>query len=182
MTYSSVFPFFKKFGLIIVLIIIFLLFGYFDKNSNSTHATDTEKYTKKYTEEVVVAQVFDGDTFSAKINGVTEKIRILGIDTPEVSGGYKDAECFGENASVFTKKKLTGKIVTLYESKIGDKTDKYGRFLRYVEFEKKDFGELLILEGYAQSYKKFPHDRKLEYNQSEKNAKDQKKGLWGKCF
>lgn len=132
-------------------------------------------------ETVKIEQVFDGDTFSAKINGVNEKIRILGIDTPEVSGGYREGECFGENASVFTKKTLAGKSVMLISSKTGDQTDQYGRLLRYVELNNEDIGKTLIAEGYAESYKKFPHDRKQEYNSLEKKAKSEKKGLWGSC-
>lgn len=133
-------------------------------------------------ELVTVVQVFDGDTFSAKINGVTEKIRIVGIDTPEVSGGYRDAECFGKEASVFTKALLSGKSVQLQTSRLGDKTDKYGRLLRYVVLDGKDVGEMLISKGYAESYKKFLHDRRNEYNQQEINAKNSKMGLWQKCF
>ncbi len=115
------------------------------------------------------------------MDGVVEKIRILGINTPEVSGGHRDAECFGAEASTFVKKILHGKSVVLSTSKTGDHVDRYGRFLRYVSIDGKDLGAMLILEGYAESYKKFPHDRRDEYNKLEKKAKTAKNGMWGKC-
>lgn len=164
---------------------IFLLFALFFGivfvllNTQIPISNEKKKITSS---SVQIIQVFDGDTFSAKINGVTEKIRILGIDTPEVAGGYREGECFGENASAFTKKVLAGKSVVLIPSKTGDDTDQYGRYLRYVEIDGKDFGKILLEEGYAQSYKKFPHDKRAVYNTLESQAKTQQKGLWGKCF
>lgn len=166
---------------ILVFVSFSIFFGIVLSLENKTFPIANEK-KNVVASSVQIIQVFDGDTFSAKINGVTEKIRILGIDTPEVAGGYQQAECYGENASAFAKKMLAGKSVTLIPSQTGDDTDQYGRYLRYVEIDGTDFGKTLLAEGYAQSYKKFPHDRKSDYNSTEQKAKLAYKGLWGKCF
>jgi len=54
-------------------------------------ATDVQTY--------VVTQVIDGDTLTVDIDGVTESIRVLGINTPETEYSSRGAECFGAEAS-----------------------------------------------------------------------------------
>lgn len=123
-------------------------------------------------------KVIDGDTLEVIRNEEVVKIRILGIDTPEKEGGFRPAECFGDHASDYAKTFLESKTAVLLESKTGDKVDKYGRLLRYVFIDGKDFGGHLITQGYAESYKKFPHDRKHHYNTLETQAQKNKKGMW----
>lgn len=125
-----------------------------------------------------ISHIIDGDTLYVIMNGKEKKIRILGIDTPEKNGGFRTAECFGNDASEYAKKYLQGKRVSLLESKIGNSEDKYGRLLRYVFVDGEDFGAHLIAEGYAESYKRFPHERKKYYNSIEKKSQNLKKGMW----
>ncbi|MDD2891888.1 MAG: thermonuclease family protein, partial [Candidatus Gracilibacteria bacterium] len=83
-----------------------------------------------------VISVVDGDTIKIDINGKTETIRILGIDTPEkfaTRTGYK--ECYGEEASDYAKKLLTGKKVRIEFDDTQDKNDKYGRVLAHIFLE-----------------------------------------------
>lgn len=122
--------------------------------------------------------IIDGDTLEILKNGEKTKIRILGINTPEKEGGFRPAECFGDHASDYAKTFLHNKTVVLLESKTGDKVDKYGRLLRYVFVDGQDFGGHLITLGYAESYKRFPHDRKNYYNNLETQAQKSKKGMW----
>jgi len=84
-----------------------------------------------------VTHVLDGDTVdvvitgpdadSLLVEGATYRVRLIGIDTPEVYGG---AECFGAEASAFVRSLLDGKAVTL--EKDVSNTDRYGRLLRYL--------------------------------------------------
>ena len=53
-----------------------------------------------------VLHVVDGDTIVVKLQGKTETIRLLGIDTPETVHPTKPVECFGPEASAFTKATL----------------------------------------------------------------------------
>ena len=125
-----------------------------------------------------VEYLYDGDTYSIWVDGKKEKIRVLGIDTPEKTGGFRPEECFGGHASTYAKKQLLGKKVALLKPETHENTDKYGRLLRYVFLDGNDFGGHLTEEGYAFSYKKFPHPRLTYYNQLEKEAQKNKKGMW----
>ena len=61
-----------------------------------------------------VIRTVDGDTVIARFDdGREEKIRLLGVDTPEVVDPRKPVQCFGHVASAFTKSQLEGRRVTL---------------------------------------------------------------------
>src|SRR5438477_10154246 len=63
---------------------------------------------------VTVTHVVDGDTLLARFaDGRVEKVRLLGVDTPEVVDPRKPVQCFGPEASAFTKAQLTGRRVVL---------------------------------------------------------------------
>ncbi len=141
-----------------------------EHNNTQENTTDKNLYPVLYT--------FDGDTYFVNINGKKEKIRVLGIDTPEKKGGFRPEGCFGDHASDYAKEKLSHKKVSLLKPKGYNNTDKYGRLLRYVFLDGEDFGAHLISEGYAFSYKKFNHPRRNYYNRLEKEAQKNKKGMW----
>ncbi len=140
-----------------------------------------------------VTKVFDGDTFEAEVNGKKEKVRMLGIDTPEKwdsekfdrdterSGRDKETlRKLGELASEYTTRLIGGKKVTLIPDSKSDDKDKYGRLLRYVYLEDGTFVNMKIVEdGYANAYRKFSHSQKNEFIEAEKNARENKRGLWG---
>ncbi len=93
----------------------------------------------------VVKKVFDGDTILLS-NG--QKIRLLGINTPEVAGPNKQAEAGGEEAKAWLKKTLEQKKVRL-EGDV-EKQDKYRRSLAYVFTEDKQHINLeLVRQGWA---------------------------------
>ncbi|CAN5708996.1 hypothetical protein BH18ACT2_BH18ACT2_09700 [soil metagenome] len=80
-----------------------------------------------------VIGVVDGDTVDIEIGGRSERVRLLGIDTPEVyvDDGRGPAECFGPEASEFTSELLAeGSDVRLERDVVG--RDDYGRLLAYV--------------------------------------------------
>ncbi len=130
-------------------------------------------------ETAVVVRVIDGDTVQVKLaSGKREKVRIIGIDTPETVDPRKPVQCFGKEASAKMKKLLTRKKVTLIKNPAED-TDKYKRLLRYVDLKTEDIGASMIRDGYAFSYKQYPHPRLEDYNVLESEAREQNKGLWG---
>lgn len=138
----------------------------------------------------LVQRVVDGDTFVLEGG---ERVRMLGIDTPEKFESRKldsDAERsgkdkktiqrLGELASQYTKKLIEGKKVILVpESNYEDK-DKNGRLLRYVYLEDGTFVNKKIVEdGYANAYRTFPVSKLDELIQAEKEARENSRGLWG---
>ena len=91
-----------------------------------------------------VVRVVDGDTIDINYRGKKERIRLLNVDTPESVHPYKTRNTqLGKQASDYTKKRLSGKFVSLeFEEK---KRGKYGRLLAYVILDKKNFNLELVL-------------------------------------
>ena len=128
-----------------------------------------------------VVRVIDGDTIDVRTgNAKTEHIRIIGINTPETVDPRKKVQCFGPEASRRMHEIADGKTVTL-EAKPGEDRDKYGRLLRYVTLDGRDLGARMIAEGFAQSYRHFPHPRLRTYDQLESQARSSGLGLWSAC-
>lgn len=126
-----------------------------------------------------VVKVIDGDTFEVYIDGKIEKVRMIGINTPETVDPRKPVECFGKEASYKLKELLAGKVVVLEEDKSQDSYDKFNRALRYVYLNEENINKKMILEGYAFEYTyKKPYKYQKEFKQAEKNAYEKNIGLW----
>lgn len=144
-----------------------------DRKSEQREITPTigQKLTAK------VVRVVDGDTI--EIEG-GQKVRYIGIDTPETVDPKKPVECFGKEASAKNKELVEGKIVEL-EKDISE-TDRYGRLLRYVWIDGQMVNELLVKTGYAR-LETVPPD--IKYSEllanEEKQARETSQGLWNQC-
>jgi endonuclease YncB( thermonuclease family) len=107
-----------------------------------------------------VVSVIDGDTFDAERDGTRERVRVIGIDTPERE------QCGYAEASAALTEAIGGGSVTLVSGAETDR-DTYGRLLRYVEVDGADVGLDLIERGLAvaryDSRSGQPHDRELTY-------------------
>jgi endonuclease YncB( thermonuclease family) len=96
-----------------------------------------------------VQRVSDGDTFVATVKGRRERVRVIGVDTPESVAPNQPDEPFGEEAANFAKHYLDGETVRLAGD--AEPRDRYGRMLAYVWLEDGTFwNALLVAEGYAQ--------------------------------
>lgn len=141
-------------------------------------------------ETAKVISVTDGDTIVVDINGKTEKLRFIGIDTPETHHPNKPVQHFGKEASDYTTKQLTNK--TIYLQKDVSERDKYGRLLRYVWLVKPStnepskeeviancFNAELVKNGYAHAYT-YPPDVKYNeiFKELETKAREKHIGLW----
>ena len=120
----------------------------------------------------------DGDTMVVEIDGTPEKVRLIGVDTPETVHPSKPVQYFGKEASAFTRAAVEGKMVYLEYDR--QRRDRYGRLLAYVYLED---GTLLnaeiIKQGYGFAYVKYPFSRMGEFVGYEKEAREAGKGLWG---
>jgi micrococcal nuclease len=128
-------------------------------------------------EQVKVERVVDGDTFEIQRNGKKEKVRMIGVDTPETKKPGTPVMYYGKEASEYTKSRLEKKSVEL-EWDV-DKTDQYGRFLAYVWIGDELFNRTLIQEGYARVYT-FPPNVKYvdQFTKDQTEARKKQKGLW----
>lgn len=136
--------------------------------------TDNDNSTKD-TKLFTVTAVIDGDTI--KVNDLGT-IRLIGIDTPETKDPRKPVQCYGVEASNKAKELLDSQEVYL-EFDPANRIDKYGRTLAYVYL--KDgllYNAEMLKQGFASSYTKFPHPKLEEFNQYQKEARDNNKGLW----
>ncbi|MFP3091343.1 thermonuclease family protein [Treponema sp. TIM-1] len=126
----------------------------------------------------------DGDTVRVRIQnapdqvGPVETIRLIGVDTPETVHPSKPVERFGKEASNFTREGLLGKSV--YLAFDWDLRDRYGRLLAYIYTgDGRCFNAFLIREGYGFAYTRFPFQFMEEFRTLERQARDEKRGLWG---
>jgi micrococcal nuclease len=126
-----------------------------------------------------VQRVVDGDTL---LLGTGERVRLIGVDTPETKRPNTPVEYFGKEASAFTRRLAEGKRVKLdYDqanNHLGHK-DQYGRTLAYIFLED---GTLLnaeiIRQGYGHAFTRYPFSRTEEFRRLEGEAREEGRGLW----
>ncbi len=126
----------------------------------------------------------DGDTIKVDMNGKTETIRFIGVDTPETHDPRKKVQCYGPAASAFTKNIITaaGSHVRLASDSQSTNRDRYDRLLRYVYLPDGTLlNEKLINDGYAFYYPYFPFTKSDSFAAAQKSAQQDSRGLWGNC-
>src|SRR5690606_17234926 len=129
-----------------------------------------------------VKSIEDGDTITVDMNGHDERVRLIGVDTPEVRDPRKPVQCFGRAASAFTKQLIGNHTVRLEADPDNTNRDRYNRLLRYVYLPD---GTLLnaeiIKQGYGFAYVNFPVQKMDEFRSLQKEAREQNRGLWAGC-
>lgn len=116
-----------------------------------------------------VLKVIDGDTFVVKMATTEAKVRLLGIDTPEIATG----QCMAIEAKKKLEELIGGKQIYLNPSIGSPDKDKYDRFLRNATVDNKDVSTQLVAAGLANLWKS---DNRLI--DALKQAKEKKLGLW----
>jgi micrococcal nuclease len=127
-----------------------------------------------------ISKFVDGDTFwISKPDGSQEKIRLIGIDTPESrNSGKKKATEFGKEAAAYVKQLLTDKKIRL-EYDVG-KYDRFNRTLAYVYLEDGTFlNAHLVQQGYAKVMTVPPNVKHANlFLKLEREARSKRRGLW----
>jgi micrococcal nuclease len=125
-----------------------------------------------------VQRVSDGDTFVATVRGRRERIRVIGVDTPESVDPNRPDEPYGQEASDFAKHYLDGETVRLAGD--AEPRDRYGRMLAYVWLEDGTFwNALLVAEGYAQQLTIPPNVTYADlFRRLAREARQLDRGLW----
>lgn len=145
----------------------------------------------------VIEKVYDGDTFEVRTSeGRLEKVRLLGINTPEVTGPYRKSECYGNEASQFMKQLLPeGSQVTIVAEGPSFTYDQYHRMLGYAYQGARDpsknpskgetvsINEQLLSVGYAREYTYHHQWYRLQslFQKIEREARRNDQGLWKEC-
>ena len=151
----------RKLILCILISLIFISISGFSK-------APSDQYTAR------VERVVDGDTIKLA-NG--EKVRYIGIDTPETKHPKKPVQYMGEEASEANRKLGEGKTVRL-EFDV-QKRDKYGRMLAYVYVDDIFVNAWLVENGFAQVSTYPPNVKHQElFLKLQREARENKRGLW----
>ena len=129
-----------------------------------------------------VERVVDGDTIDVAIGGASERVRLIGIDTPEVARADRDAECFGDEATGFTQDLLPAGTPVRIERDIVSRDD-YGRLLGYVHSADGTFVNLeIVRRGYATPLTIEPNSaHAAELAAAATAAERDDLGLWAAC-
>lgn len=128
---------------------------------------------------VLVTHVTDGDTIGVGRGWRYQKVRLIGVDTPETVHPEKPVEPFGPEASDFTKRELGGQRIRL-EFEPDSQYDRYNRLLAYVFLmDGTLFNAELVKQGYARVIVFSPFRYYGEFKSYEREAKEAGLGVWG---
>lgn len=127
-----------------------------------------------------VTRVVDGDTADIRVGGEIWRVRMLGMDTPEVVARERPVECFGREASARAKQLLEGQTVYLERDASQDDRDRFGRYLRFVWFGD---GRLFNLQMIAEATPRVhlsgnAHKYQRQFRNAQEEARRAGRGLW----
>jgi micrococcal nuclease len=120
-------------------------------------------------QEAQFLRTIDGDTIEVDINGNKEKIRLLGINTPEKNMP------FSNESFIFLNSFVNKKIILISDK---EDVDKYNRKLRYVFFENRLINKEILLKGLGNAFMTSGLSLENELLKAEKEAIDKKEGIW----
>lgn len=147
------------------------------------NADDNARYHDRFFE---VVHVVDGDTLDIAALDIVDgkqkdrtRIRLWGVDSPEVAHGRGKDMHFGAEATAFARETLTGQRVQVVLSPERTR-DRYGRLLAYVFLDRGGamFNEMLIEGGYAYADPRWDHHYKSRFAGAERRAREAQAGLW----
>jgi micrococcal nuclease len=129
-----------------------------------------------------VLRVVDGDTILVAVGGRQERVRYIGVDTPETVKPHTRVQCFGKRASAANHRLVDGRTVRLVAG--AEARDRYGRLLAYVyrASDGRFVNEALIRGGYATTLAIAPNVRFAgRFAALARQARDAGRGLWSAC-
>lgn len=130
-----------------------------------------------------VEHVVDGDTVDLQFGSRTERVRLLGIDTPETVKPNTPVQCFGPEASARTKA-LLPRGTPVRVARDAEARDRYGRLLLYI-YRSADgafVNRMLVAEGYARILSISPNTaHATDLAVAAASARGARRGLWTQC-
>lgn len=165
-------------GLLIALLLVLL--GYGQQQAWFTPAG--QQLQQRQPGQYQVSRFVDGDTIEINMNGQTEKIRMIGVDTPETHKPNTPVQCYGPAAAAYTKRLIGRQPVRLEADALSSNRDRYSRLLRYVLLpDGSNVNEQLVRNGYGFYYPYFSFTRAKQFAAAQAAAQREHKGLWGNC-
>lgn len=168
----------RNISTMVAIIVLLLTFA----QSKGWLGEPTQTVTENQPGLYAIDHFVDGDTIAVRMNGKSETVRMIGIDTPETHKPDTPVQCYGPAAAAFTKNLIGNNRVRLESDSQNQNRDRYGRLLRYVYLPDGRLVEKeIILGGYGFAYTSFPFTKKDEFVDYEKQAQTANKGLWRNC-
>ncbi len=131
----------------------------------------------------VVVRVIDGDTVDVEIDDTVERVRLIGVDTPESVAPERPVQCYGAEASAHTAELLpVGTVVRVVRDEVS--RDQYGRLLAYVYRADDDLlvNLDLIERGFADAVTYGDNEALYDtFVAAESAARSEGVGLWSVC-
>jgi micrococcal nuclease len=125
----------------------------------------------------------DGDTLVVRLDGGRqERVRVIGVDTPEDVDPRRPVQCYSRRAAAFTARTVEGRRVSLTVGR--EARDRYGRLLAYVRVDgaREDLEDQLLRRGFARPLAIRPNtDHAARYTRLADEARLEGRGLWGAC-
>ncbi len=160
-----------------------LILGCAPSSGSARSPSDTAPGAKRTPGLATVARVIDGDTVVVDLDGRDERVRLIGIDTPETVSPTKPVGCYGPQASHHTKVLLPPGTAVRLERDV-DERDVYGRLLAYV-YRRSDglFVNLDLAAGGYASLLTYPPNvaHRSQLSVAVDTARRRQLGLWGAC-
>ncbi len=154
-------------GLGVVCLVVAALWG------PALHASGLAAFAPPVAGETAhVAAIVDGDTIRVTRNGSEAKVRLIGVDTPEVG------QAGATEATAATSRLLSGQQVILVKDV--SETDRYGRLLRYIYLPSGVFVNLeLVKQGWARAVA-YPPDtaHQVQFDEAQRQAIAKGLGRW----
>ncbi|HEY8368526.1 MAG TPA: thermonuclease family protein [Thermodesulfobacteriota bacterium] len=128
-----------------------------------------------------VLRVVDGDTVDVQLGGRRERLRLIGLNTPETVDPRRPVECFGREASAKAKALLpAGTRVYVEQDPQQGQRDRYGRLLAYLILpDGRNFAEVMIADGYGFEYTyRLPYRYQERFRAAQARARAEQRGLW----
>lgn len=126
-------------------------------------------------------RVIDGDTLELRVNGKTDRVRLIGINTPESVDPRRPVECFGKEASAKATELLRGADIVEVEADPSQGVrDAYGRLLLYVWLpDGRMLNRELIALGYGHEFTfRVPYRFQADFRAAQNEAETARLGLW----
>lgn len=133
---------------------------------------------------MTVTYVSDGDTIVGRAQGVQVRVRLLGVDAPELAHDGVPAACGAGAARAALRQLVGGRTVTLVRDAHADRRDRFGRELGYVELGGADAAATLLRAGLVEAW--YPAseptpERDRAYRRLERDARAARRGSWATC-
>lgn len=179
---SNVDAHYRKLVLTLLAVAMVFCFGQSDdKMSNEVNissSSDSQQQQRvlgefMQTKKVLLDRVIDGDTIDIALDGEIQRVRLIGIDTPE------RGECLYQEATDYLRNLLHNRSIRIEFDETQGLYDRYDRLLAYVFVDDRNAGEILIANGFAHEYTyRKAYAYQDDFREVETHAKTQDIGIW----